>query len=289
MLRAIIGIYAIAATLPLLPLHSSPELIVAAQIVPPALFAVIHGLEVYRSRGILVFIVICFVVGNLMENVGVATGFPFGTYHFTGVMGPKLFYVPLLMGPAYLAIGYSSWTLSLLIAGVGERLTGSRAFGIPMLAASIMVAWDLCSEPIWSTVRHFWIWTGGGMYFGVPVSNFFGWFLVNYTIFQIFSFYLVRRNARMPRLGFSFWRLAVLSFAVVILANLATAVALWQIPSVSDSTGAVWKSSSIGMASLLFTIFLMGGFALFAWSRLCLKFSNPDHLPVVLHQQAAAK
>lgn len=88
---------------------------VAVQIVPAALFTFLHGAQVYRARGILVFTAICFLIGNIVENLGIRTGFPFGSYYFTDVMGPKLMNVPLLMGPAYLAIGYTSWMLSHVI------------------------------------------------------------------------------------------------------------------------------------------------------------------------------
>src|SRR5580693_5928355 len=54
--------------------------IVVLHVVPPALFALIHGAMFYRARGILVFVGICLVVGNISENLGVRTGFPFGHY-----------------------------------------------------------------------------------------------------------------------------------------------------------------------------------------------------------------
>jgi putative membrane protein len=46
-----------------------------------------------------------------------------------------------------------------------------------------MVAWDLSMDPVWSTVMHSWIWLQGGAYFGVPVSNFLGWYLTVYVIY----------------------------------------------------------------------------------------------------------
>jgi putative membrane protein len=46
-------------------------------------------------RGVLIFVVICFVIANLFENLAVAMGLPFGRYYFTNAMGAKLFQVPI--------------------------------------------------------------------------------------------------------------------------------------------------------------------------------------------------
>lgn len=55
-----------------------------------------------------------------------------------------------------------------------------------------MVMWDLTIDPISSTLQNIWVWVNPGAYFGVPVSNYFGWFLVVYIFFQIFALYLSR-------------------------------------------------------------------------------------------------
>ncbi len=41
-----------------------------------------------------------------------------------------------------------------------------------------------------STVRQTWVWEQGGRYFGVPETNFLGWWLVTYLFFQCFALYL---------------------------------------------------------------------------------------------------
>src|ERR1700739_4899007 len=95
--------------------------IVAAHVLVPLLFALIHGTLAYGFRGILAFAFLCCAWGNAFENLSVVTGFPFGHYHFTDVMGPKLFHVPILLGLAYVGTGYLSWALGLLIARQRNR------------------------------------------------------------------------------------------------------------------------------------------------------------------------
>ena len=74
-------------------------------------FALIHGAVRYGWNGIVAFVVICLVVSNILENASILTGFPFGQYHYTDALGPKLLLVPLLIGPAYFANGYFAWVI----------------------------------------------------------------------------------------------------------------------------------------------------------------------------------
>ncbi len=192
-------VYGLSRVLQVYPGHVPMLGIVVLHVVPAALFALIHGSVAYRLRTIFVFVIICLVVGNIFENVGVRTGFPYGPYYFTGLMGPKILEVPVLLGVAYVGMAYVSWMLARLILGVAQRpLAGAQIMIVPLTAAIIMVAWDFCMDPIWSTVLHAWIWRRGGSYFGVPVSNFLGWYLGVYVIFQLFAFYLSGRPGHLP-------------------------------------------------------------------------------------------
>ena len=136
------------------------------------------------------FLVVCLGVSNAFENLSILTGFPFGWYHYSDALGPKLFLVPVLIGPAYFGMGYLSWTLARAILGDdNSRLAGLRSFATPMIASFIMVSWDLTIDPMASTINGSWIWRDGGSYFGVPVSNFLGWYLTVYVFFQCFAVY----------------------------------------------------------------------------------------------------
>jgi uncharacterized membrane protein len=97
----------------------------------------------------------------------------------------------IMLGLAYIGMAYLSWTLARLMLGVvGIPLSGLRLLTLPLVAACTMVAWDVCQDPVWSTVLHAWVWLGGGPYFGVPLINFFG--LTVYLIFQLFALHTWR-------------------------------------------------------------------------------------------------
>jgi len=134
---------------------------------PVMIFALIHGTKIYGAHGIAVFVGICLVVGDIFENVGVRTGFPYGRYFFTERMGPKLFAVPVMLALAYVGMAYLAWTLATLIVGTRRgALRGWLAVIVPVVASFIMVAWDFSMDPIWSTLVGAWTWVDGGPYFG---------------------------------------------------------------------------------------------------------------------------
>ena len=268
-LGTLIAIYAYSRILQTFPGRTSMLEIVALHVLPPLLFALIHGTILYRLRGSLAFIVMCLVVGNIFENLGVRTGFPYGRYYFTAVMGPKIFAVPIFLGLAYIGMAYLSWTLArIILKNFQTPLAGPSVVAIPVVAAFIMVGWDLAMDPVWSTIVHAWIWQRGGSYFGVPLTNFLGWYLVVYIIYQIFALYLRRQPPNSQPLPPSFWRLPIIFYAVSAAGNLILLIPHHRIASISDPVGVQWNVSSILTACGFVSIFIIGGFAALAWLRL---------------------
>jgi uncharacterized membrane protein len=263
------ALYAAARILQVYPGKVPMLTVVALHVVAPAAFALIHGAKSYGWRGILVFVALTLAVGNLFENLGVRTGFPYGHYYFTDVMGPKLRNVPVLLGLAYVGMAYLSWTLGRVILGnVQAPLTGKRVFALPVLAASIMTAWDLSQDPVWATILHCWNWIQGGPYFGVPVSNFLGWLLTVYVFYQLFALYLQGRPRDSESLPPGHWYQALLFYGASAAGNLLLTIPRAGPTVVSDPTGRQWQASDITGTCALVTIFTMGAFAVMAWVRL---------------------
>jgi hypothetical protein len=121
-------------------------------------------------------------------------------------------------------------------------------------------------DPLWSTVIHAWIWHDGGPWFGVPVSNYFGWYLTCLVFYLGFALYLAAR----PKLTYSLTRsdsqLAVVFYGISAGGNLLVA-APRGVTTVADATGATWRIHDIYSACALTSFFTMGSFALLAWVR----------------------
>ena len=161
------------------------------------ILALFHGKERYGGKNIAIFFLITWAVSFFFENLSIATGLPFGFYHYSPSLG--LLTVPLIIIFAYFAIGYLAWMLAHVLTGQYTRkLQGKQVFIVPFIAAFLMVMWDLTVDPISSTLQGLWVWTTPGAYFGVPISNFFGWFLVVYLFFQIFALYISRYDILKP-------------------------------------------------------------------------------------------
>lgn len=107
------------------------------------------------------------------ELLGSATGFPFGRYHYTDLLQPQLAGVPLLIPLAWMMMLAPAWAIAKIILG-----ESGRSWGFILLSACAFTAWDLFLDPqmvSWG----FWVWETPGPYFGIPVSNYFGWLLVS--------------------------------------------------------------------------------------------------------------
>jgi putative membrane protein len=240
-------------------------LVVLLHVVPPASLALIHGTILYGRRGILAFTGFCLGTGALCESLSLRTGIPFGHYYFTDVMGPKLFGLPFLLVLAYLGIGYCSWILALLILKAHDRpLVGTDIAAVPLLASFIMFAWDLSMEPQWATVDRAWIWRDGGPFFGVPVSNFLGWYLTAYLFFQAFALYLRGRPVR-SAISAGLWRMPVGMYSICALGNLLIRPLYGTPVIVADATGQLWRTADIRAVCFMVSLLVMMPFAVIPW------------------------
>src|SRR6266566_9589481 len=228
----------------------------------PLAFALFHGAVRYQWSGILTFLVLCLVVSNVLENTSILTGFPFGHYYYTSSLGPKLFLVPLLIGPAYFGTGYLAWVLStVLIGDVRPKGSWFTTCAVPFIASFMMVAWDLGMDPTSSTIRHSWIWEQGGGYFGVPLTNYLGWFFTVYVFFQLFALSLRLRKASRegeePTLPSSYYAQAIVLYAVIGLVIVMNYLVGSTNTAITDAVGVVWQTRSIAEAEAIVSIFTM--------------------------------
>lgn len=233
----------------------------------PMLFALIHGGRRYGAMGIVVFLVLCLGISNVMENLGVATGFPFGRYHYTDVLGPKLFYVPLLIGPAYFGTGYLAWVLANLLLDTDRRHDLAARAAAVILGTFIMVGWDVCLDPGSSTIAHIWIWEKGGGYFGVPFVNYLGWCL---TVFLFLAAFAVCWNKPPSNVQQTHQLQAALFFLVLALDFPAGWLGSAS-RSITDATGKVWTMADILETSAIVSLFTMVPFGVMSLLVLMLR------------------
>jgi uncharacterized membrane protein len=159
-------------------------------------FVLIHGSKRYGWDSLFVFFTVTFLVSWSAEAASIATGFPFGHFYYTELLGPKIGPVPMAVMPAYFAAGYLAWTMGTVFLGeLGTGIERRNLFLVPFIASFLMVMWDFCLDPIGSTIDGAWRWEDGGAYYGVPIANYLGWYLTVFLTFQVFALYLYRFGA----------------------------------------------------------------------------------------------
>jgi putative membrane protein len=108
------------------------------------------------------------ILAYAIEALGVATGFPYGTFYYGDALGPKL----AGMVPYLLPLSYAP-----LVVGAVAAAWGIRPRPLHVLCATLLLVWmDAVIDP-GAAALGFWVWPDGGAYLGVPLSNFAGWLL----------------------------------------------------------------------------------------------------------------
>jgi uncharacterized membrane protein len=149
-------------------------------------FATASGLHAYAAYGrkfLVQFASVALIATFVIEVLGVATSFPFGTYEYDAQrLGLSVAGVPLLIPFAWFMMLYPSWLIS-------RDLFKSKYLAIPT-GALLMSTWDLYLDPQMVN-EGYWVWFIDGTATKViPLTNFFGWFLSTAVIFALLSFVL---------------------------------------------------------------------------------------------------
>jgi uncharacterized membrane protein len=154
------------------------------------------------------------------ECMGTRFGIPFGSYAFTDMLGIKWFgLVPALIPLAWFNIAVPAF----VVASLGFPGRAGRV----VAGAALMLAWDLFADPLMGSRYAFWGWRDPGVYYGIPLSNFAGWFLVGLlamTWIDGFSWSRIHGKCRTPfALHYAVSLLLALGLAVVFRMGLALA------------------------------------------------------------------
>lgn len=120
-----------------------------------------------RPQVLLLWLIPTLLVTFGLEALGVATGWVFGPYHYTGTLGFLVLGVPPVIG----------WNWVLVVLGVHSAvltlLPRVPEGGRIVLVGLACVAFDLLLEPV-AIALGYWVWHGGT----VPLQNYLAWGLI---------------------------------------------------------------------------------------------------------------
>jgi uncharacterized membrane protein len=159
----------------------------------------------FGVRTTLLFTVLTYAVSLACEWSSVHNGFPFGLYHYLdGTRGRELwvFGVPFMDSLSFTFLAFASYSVALLLSsplyrnGADLRILDTwqirRAPRVWLMAAVFMVMIDMVVDPLsvlgdrWFLGKIFW-YDPPGPHFGVPISNYLGWFFVAAITIAIFQ------------------------------------------------------------------------------------------------------
>jgi len=155
----------------------------------------------------LAFLVLGYLISWAAEFASIHWGFPFGEYlYIPATLDQELWVagVPFMDSLSYVFLAYASYSLALVALTPGrwegrrfylEGEAGLKGSWRPViLGAVLMMTLDIVIDPL--ALRGYRWFLGqiygypeSGVYFGIPLSNFGGWFLVGWTICSVYLFF----------------------------------------------------------------------------------------------------
>ncbi len=161
----------------------------------------------------LTFLVLGYLVSWAAELCSIHFGFPFGEYLYIPATRDRELWVagvPFMDSLSYVFLAYASYALALVALGPG-RWEG-RGFHLEedaaflgswrplLLGAVLMVTLDIVIDPV--ALRGYRWFLGQiygypepGVYFGIPLANFGGWFLVALILIRLLQYLATRLPA----------------------------------------------------------------------------------------------
>jgi len=155
----------------------------------------------------LVFTLIAYIVAFVAEFSSTRTGFPFGLYHYVDITRDRELWianVPFWDSLSFTFLCYLGFSLAVLMYSPLQIRPGDvqvvdtceirQSRRVLVTATVLMTLIDVVIDPL--TVRgdrwflgKLYYYPNGGVYFGVPLSNFVGWALVGAVTISLFQWF----------------------------------------------------------------------------------------------------
>lgn len=137
------------------------------------------------------------LMGFLVEMIGTNTGFPFGEYTYSGILGPRLLGTPLILGALW-------WILLRSFTDVFSQMSSNKTL-ISIATGLGMLLMDIFIEPVAIGLK-WWKWQS----VDVPLENYISWFVLSF----VFTRFTMNGQVKNPM---SKWVLIVLGGFFIVL------------------------------------------------------------------------
>ena len=165
------------------------------------------------------------MVAFTTEYVGVTTGKIFGYYVYSDRLQPQILGIPIAIALGWFGIscvGVESFSYFL------RRIPRKVGYVIVSAMGGLLaVSWDLVGDPV-NVAAENWEWLTEGWYFGIPLQNFLGWWILGF-ITCLILIYLTFDEESLKSDAHPHYYVALV-YAVLILQEIVRAI-MYGIPS----------------------------------------------------------
>ena len=146
------------------------------------------------KRG-LMLILLASATGFIAEYISLSKGTLFGAEYVYNNPGLTVFTVPsqiIVFWGVFIYLGYK--LINSFVFALGKELPNNKSgsylwlLALVVLDGLVVVAIDLFMDPLF-VHSGMWSWRQPGVYFGIPIGNFIGWFGVTIIATGVFRFY----------------------------------------------------------------------------------------------------
>ena len=162
-----------------------------------ALAGLLHCASRFGTRTALGLFAAAFSISLSAELLGTGTGYPFGPYAYTPLLGWKFFgLVPFNIPTSWFYMLYASLAIVGRIAGARDDGAGRWRWAIG--GGVVLTAWDVSMDPAMVHTAH-WLWRlpaaegrstlerffVSDTFYGMPLSNWLGWLLTGILVARV--------------------------------------------------------------------------------------------------------
>ena len=169
----------------------------ATTVVLGALAGLLHAAGRLGARRALLIFVLGFGISLASELSGTGTGYPFGPYSYSGLLGYKVAgLVPFNIPTSWFFMLYCSLAICGRVLRVADDGWSKARWAV--VAGLVLTAWDVSMDPAMVRTAH-WIWHlapaahqtalqrifVSDIFYGMPLSNWLGWLLTGTVVARV--------------------------------------------------------------------------------------------------------
>jgi uncharacterized membrane protein len=148
-----------------------------------AFAALLHSGWAFGARRAALLFVAAVGIALGTELLGTSTGFPFGGYAYTSLLGYRV--LGLVPFPIPISWFYMLYCALALCARLFPARDDARTRWLwAAAAAAFLTAWDVAMDPA-MVKTSYWVWHDSGFFYGMPLTNWLGWFGTGLVIARV--------------------------------------------------------------------------------------------------------